>query len=133
MSPRRGGGPPTPRGLLGRQGEAAAAAHLAGLGFRIVARNHACRGGEVDLVAEEGDCLCFVEVRTRRLGPIRPAETVSGAKQQRVVRAARDYLAIHGIPSVGARAMRFDVVEVTPHPAGRLEIVLLRDAFEASE
>ncbi len=110
-----------------------AAAHLEGLGFRILARQHRCRRGEVDLVAEEGECLCFVEVRTRSPGPVGPLESVTVPKQKRVIRAALDYLVRHGIPVTGARAMRFDVVEVHHTREGELRVELCRDAFEGLE
>jgi putative endonuclease len=121
------------RAQLGRRGEAVAETFLRSLGFRILARQHRCRRGEVDLIAEEGDCLCFVEVRTRSHGPVGALETVNGPKQRRVVRAALDYLARQGIPAVGARAMRFDVVEVEQSDGGELRPALLRNAFEAAE
>ena len=55
----------TVRQNLGALGEEAAAALLRKGGYRIVAQNHRCRRGEVDLVAERGELLVFVEVRTR--------------------------------------------------------------------
>jgi len=110
-----------------------AEAYLRGLGFRILARQHRCRFGEVDLIAEEGDCLCFVEVRARSRGPVAPLESVDGRKQRRIARAALDYLARQGIPAAGARAMRFDVVEVHRAPGGRLHAELCRNAFEGLE
>lgn len=110
-----------------------AEAFLTGLGFRILARQHRCRWGEVDLVAEEGDCLCFVEVRTRNPGPVNPLESVTVRKQRRVVRAALDYLVRQAIPVTGARAMRFDVVEIQRTPDGEMRASLCRDAFEGSE
>jgi len=122
-----------PRHTLGRRGEAAAEAHLVALGFRILARRHACRFGEVDLIAEEGDCLCFIEVRTRRPGPVRPFETVGAKKQRRVAAAALDYLVRKGEAAVGGRALRFDVVEVNVSADGALQLDLCRDAFEAPE
>ncbi len=75
----------------GREAEEAAAAWLAEQGFRVLARNHATRRGEVDLVCSEGDTLCFVEVRSRsRSDHGSPAESVTGAKARRVVAAATD-------------------------------------------
>jgi putative endonuclease len=121
------------RARLGRAGEALAESHLKGLGFRILARQHRCRRGEVDLVAEEGDCLCFVEVRTRSPGPVGPLESVTVTKQRRVIRAALDYLVRYRIPVTGARAMRFDVVEVHRTRDGGLRAELCRNAFEGSE
>ncbi len=120
---------PLARASLGRAGEAAAASALERAGFRILARNHACRRGEVDIVALEGDCLCFVEVRTRAPGAIAPAETVNGPKQRRVVAAARDWLWRH--PAEGE--IRFDVASVRAGSGGRLEVELVRNAFDAGE
>ena len=95
---------------LGALGEEAAADLLRSGGYRIVARNHRCPRGEVDLIAERGELLVFVEVRTRATAAFgRPEETVSAAKQRRVVAAARDYLARRRGPQ---RGVRFDVVAV---------------------
>ena len=54
------------RSPLGRWGEARAVRCLESLGCRVVASNWRCKAGEVDIVALDGDCLAFVEVRTRR-------------------------------------------------------------------
>ena len=106
----------TARKRLGDLGEKAAEKLLAANGYRIVARNHRCPRGEVDLVAEQGDLLVFVEVRTRATSAFgAPEETVGDRKQQRLVRAARDFLARWRGPPRGAR---FDVVAVVDHPAG---------------
>ena len=118
----------TVRQKLGALGEQAAAEHLRGLGFRIVAQNHRCRRGEVDLVAERGELLVFVEVRTRATAAFGgPEETVSQAKQRRVVAAARDYLARRRGPE---RAVRFDVVAVTDGPRGP-SLQHFENAFDA--
>jgi putative endonuclease len=130
-------GPPSrdrrARAALGQRGEATAEAYLTGLGFRVLARQHRCRRGEVDLIAEEGDCLCFIEVRARSPGPVNPLESVNGPKQRRIVRAALDYLVREGIPPTGARAMRFDVVQIHRTADGALIPELCRNAFEAAE
>jgi putative endonuclease len=104
------------RRKLGALGEDAAAALLRSRGYRIVAKNHRCRLGEVDLVAEKDDLLVFVEVRTRATAAFGgPEETVNLRKQRRVIAAARDYLAQRRGP---ARALRFDVVAVVDGPQG---------------
>lgn len=104
------------RRRLGDAGEAAAAELLVKAGFRIVARNHRCRRGEVDLIAEQGELLVFVEVRTRETAAFGgPEETVGFKKQRRVVLAAQDYLARRRGP---ARAVRFDVIAVIDAPDG---------------
>jgi putative endonuclease len=104
------------RQKLGALGEEAAADLLRKQGFRIVAQNHRCRLGEVDLVAENAELLVFVEVRTRRTAAFGgPEETVNFRKQRRVIAAARDWLAQRRGP---AKAMRFDVVAVVDGPGG---------------
>ena len=106
----------TGKKLLGDAGEGAAAEMLRSRGYRIVARNHRCRRGEVDLIAEKGELLIFVEVRTRATKAFGgPEETVSPAKQRRVLAAARDFLARWRGPERGAR---FDVVAVVDAPGG---------------
>jgi len=113
----------------GAAGEALAARHLEGLGFRIVARNVHLRHAELDLIAIEGAALVFVEVRLRasaRFGTA--AESVDARKQRRIARAAAELLARGGLPR-HAR-VRFDVVAIdagaTP-PA----VTHFRDAFTA--
>jgi putative endonuclease len=82
----------------------------------VLARNHATRRGEVDLVCREGDVLCFVEVRSRTSrAQGGPEETVGRDKARRVVAAATDWAARNGGLD---RAIRFDVVAVTLGPAG---------------
>jgi putative endonuclease len=100
----------TAKARFGAAGELAAEELLLAKGYRIVARNHRCRRGEVDLIAERGELLVFVEVRTRATAAFGgPEETVSWAKQRRVVMAARDFLARRRGPERGAR---FDVIAV---------------------
>lgn len=98
------------RGELGQQGEAVAEAFLRARRYRILARNFRCRAGEIDLIAEDGRTLVFVEVRSRRgdrLGT--PLESVDARKQARIARVARVFLAGHGL---GDRDARFDVIGV---------------------
>jgi len=98
------------RRALGAFGERLAAAHLEAKGYRIRARNFRCREGEIDIVAEDGDCLVFVEVRTRRGDAFgTPAESVTVAKERRLLTVARAYLQEH--PDVPVN-QRIDVVAV---------------------
>jgi putative endonuclease len=95
---------------LGAFGERVAAAHLEAKGYRIRARNFRCREGEIDIVAEDGDCLVFVEVRTRRGDAFgTPAESVTAAKERRLLTVAKAYLQEHSdVPA----NQRIDVVGV---------------------
>ena len=116
---------------LGRRGEQEAARLLRGSGYRILARNFRTRLGEIDLVAREGDTLCFVEVRARSDSDFGwPEETVDYWKQRRLIRLAQGYLKAHRL---GEAPIRFDVVSVLVSPDGSaLRTRLIKSAFEAS-
>jgi len=112
----------------GLRAEGAAAAWLEGQGYVVLARNHATRRGEVDLVCRDGGTICFVEVRSRsRLDFGSPAATVDPAKARRVVAAAQDWAMRNGGLE---QAMRFDVVAIDlSGSAPRFD--LIRNAFDA--
>lgn len=103
------------RQWLGREGEARAARHLEGRGYRIVARNVRADRVEIDLIACRGSTLVFVEVKTRRrsLGGVHhglAAEAVDPRKQRRLRRGARAWLADNRREARRASRCRFDVV-----------------------
>ncbi|MFW7346837.1 MAG: YraN family protein [Pigmentiphaga sp.] len=88
-SPRRR----SPTQQAGDRAEHAALAHLRAAGLVLVARNVACRAGEIDLVMREGPVLVFVEVRARALGRYGgAAASVGPAKRVRLARAAAHFL-----------------------------------------
>ena len=118
---RRSGGPSTT--ALGRDAEARARRYLAGAGFEILSSNYRTPAGEIDIIAREGDVLCFVEVRSRAdTGSYDPLETITYEKRRRIERAAEVYLEALSGPRP---AVRFDVVSVKGQ-----RIDLLRDAFQ---
>ncbi|MGQ0429692.1 MAG: YraN family protein [Gammaproteobacteria bacterium] len=111
----------------GRAAEAAAARLLEQNGYRILRRNFRTRGGELDLVAEDGGTLAIVEVRYRAGGRYGGgAESITPAKRRRIVHASRVLLA--ALPALARLPARFDVVEVTG-PPDALECRLIRGAF----
>jgi putative endonuclease len=131
ISRRRGGGAARrsdPRRVeTGRGGEEIATRHLEERGLTILERNVRFRDGEIDVVAEEGPVLVFVEVRRRRAEETgTAAESVTGRKRARIVRAARRWLAGH--PRQAARPVRFDVVAVDGEPPA---VEWIRGAFDA--
>ncbi|WP_434390777.1 YraN family protein [Melittangium boletus] len=112
----------------GNEGEAAAVRYLEDQGYRIQARNYACRHGELDVVAEREGTVCFVEVRMRSTAAWGdPSQTVSFAKQRRVVKTALHYLGTHG---VRGRMLRFDVISVVGR-GERATVEHLPGAFDA--
>lgn len=115
------------RQRLARAGEWEAGAELERRGYRLLERNYRCRGGEADLVADDGETLVFVEVKTRsQLGYGLPREAVGWTKQQRLGRAAEHYCATHGIED---RPIRFDVVEVIILRNEVATVEVIQDAF----
>ncbi len=94
---------------LGRWGEDAAANHLRKKGYKIVARNVRSRLGEIDIVASQGDCIVFVEVRTRKSVQMAPEESVTMAKQRRVAALGAEYLSARGTLDV---EWRVDVIAI---------------------
>jgi len=113
---------------LGRKGEDLAAAFLQRQGYGILARNYRRRYGEIDIVAEEGDTLVFVEVKTRKSNRFGSAwEAVTRAKQRQISLVALDYITRHRLQK---RNVRFDVVAVSLADPGKPVIELLRDGFE---
>lgn len=95
--------------LLGRWGEELAARELAGKGYRLVAAGWHCRFGEIDLICEKENFLCFVEVKLRRSERFgTPGAFVDAHKQERLRISAQLYLADH----MTNLQPRFDVVEI---------------------
>jgi putative endonuclease len=112
---RRPAGVRTPKQRAGDAAENAACAHLVENGCRVLARNVRYREGELDVVAQDGPTLVFVEVRLRNRDTFGSAgESVDHFKRKRLVRAAQHYLAQHfGANESGARGLppcRFDVI-----------------------
>lgn len=132
-------GPMTPSSLtrkpwwrrwFGTRSERAGLRYLKSLGYRILTQNYRCSLGELDLIALDGQCIVFVEVRSSESGePSRPAASVDSAKQTRLTSLALHYLKAKRL--LGHQA-RFDVLAVS-WPSGEREptIVHYPNAFEA--
>lgn len=93
--------------------ETQAAVFLEKQGYQILERNFRCPAGEIDLIAKEGEYLCFVEVKyrsERETGT--PEEAVDAKKQKRISRAALYYLMKQGLGDT--TPCRFDVVGIRP-------------------
>lgn len=107
----------------GKLAEELAADYLQGRGLRLIARNYRCRLGEIDLILADGDALVFAEVRLRRNPAYGgAAASVTAAKRQRILGAARHYLS--GRPE---RPCRFDVIVLDALDPDRIEWI--KDAF----
>jgi putative endonuclease len=94
----------------GELGERVAKKYLRRLGLKFLTSNFRSDRGEIDLIFRDGDCLAFVEVKTRSSEDwVRPAAAVNAERRRRLSRAALDYLRLLKNPAV---KIRFDIVEV---------------------
>lgn len=113
----------------GSLGEAAVCSYLQRQGAEILCRNFTVRGGEIDIVAKQGEWLLFVEVKTRRPNALRSgAAAVDAKKQQHIIRAAEQYL----LRFPTDLQPRFDVAEVEYSGSFVRHIEYLAHAFDAS-
>lgn len=110
----------TGTGLIGREGEASAARFLLQNGFELVACNFKVPigrnrkdvqiSGEIDIIALDGDVLCFVEVKTRSSDDFStPLSAVDLRKQRQITRTARVYRKIFGLQKM---RFRYDVIGI---------------------
>ena len=119
----------SPRGALGERAERMACAYLSAHGYELIARNVRFPVGEIDIVAKEGDALCFVEVRSASsTGWGGAAASITRPKQQRLIRAARWYLQSCRLSYLD---VRFDVVAIDWRDEAAPVVELIRGAFTA--
>ena len=112
----------------GTWGEALAAEYLQKHGYKLAAHGYQCRFGEIDLIAWDGDTLCFVEVKTRtNVAMALPREYVTPQKQHKLRATAMLYLAERRLDC----PTRFDVVEVyAEHGFDTARIEYIKNAFQ---
>lgn len=113
---------------LGNKGERLAVRHLKRQGCRVLARQSRSRIGEIDIVALDGDCIVFVEVKTRSTHAAgHPAEAITFAKQKQLTRVALAWLKSRGLLEHRAR---FDVVAITWGDGADPVVEHYKSAFE---
>ena len=112
----------------GLQGEAMVARYLRENGFRLAAHSYRSRFGEIDLIAWDGDVLCFVEVKTRtNVTMALPRDYVTPQKQHKLRATAMLYLAERRLDC----PTRFDVAEVyAEHGFDTARIEYIKNAFQ---
>jgi putative endonuclease len=116
--------------MVGASGERIAASLLEHAGCQIIARNWHCRGGELDVIALDGETLVCVEARVRTgVAHGSAAESVIGVKAKRVLHAVAAF--IDAQPEHADRLVRIDVVAITLDRAGRVvETLHVRNAIQ---
>ena len=111
----------------GKLGERAAKKFLQRQGLKFLAANFRSKHGEIDLVFRDGDCLAFIEVKTRSSEDwTRPAAAVNTVRRRRLSRTALDYLRLLKNPLV---KIRFDIIEVLLMDGKIHEVRHLPNAF----
>lgn len=125
-------GEPKPEHLRrGELGERAAKKFLQCSGLKFLAANYRSEHGEIDLVFRDGDCLCFIEVKTRSSEEwTRPADAVDARKKKLLSQTALDYLRLLKNPEV---KFRFDIVEVLLRDGEVHEVRHLPNSFSLSK
>lgn len=115
---------------IGALGEDFAAKLYEKSGYTVTARNYHSRYGEIDLIAENEDALCFVEVKTRNLTTLgTPAEAVDYRKQKKITLTAMKYLT----EAECYKQPRFDVFELWQRDGKIVRYNLIENAFSAED
>mgnify|MGYP006447452509 CR=1 FL=1 len=114
---------------LGVKGEKAALKEMQRLGLDILHKNFAIHDvGEIDIIARDGACVVFTEVKTRRQkGKSRAGEAVDREKRQKIWKTAKYYLKRTGCKTL---RYRFDVVEVYIYSPWHKEVRYLANAYD---
>lgn len=117
--------------VFGATGEDVAAAFLEQHGLSILTRNYHTRRGEIDLIAMDGGCLVFVEVKSSQRIPLdRLRERIDARKQRRLYLAAQEYL-LKRQPACDT--VRFDALLMRQVRPEEWQVEHLPDAFRLDE
>jgi len=112
---------------LGKSGEEDAARFLKNKGYKLLRRNYKTKLGEIDIVAQDKETLCFIEVKTRSSCIFgHPSEALTYAKQRKLSQLALFFLKEHNLIDKKAR---FDVVTVA-YSQDKPRLELIKNAFE---
>jgi len=94
---------------IGSAGELYASTHLVKEGYTILEKNWTFRKAEIDIICTKGDCLVFVEVKTRTSDHLgEAAAAVTRSKQKHIIRAANAYVQEYE----GEKEIRFDIIGI---------------------
>lgn len=113
----------------GKLGEESVCRYLTERGYTIAVRNYRIKGGEIDIIAENGDYIAFVEVKSRRPDSLVSGfEAVNKRKKGLIIRAASDYCCKH--PNM--LQPRFDVAQVIIEGDSVLSIDYIINAYDTN-
>ena len=110
---------------IGINGEETAVKILKKQGYKIIERNYRTRHGEIDIIAQDGEYTCFVEVKLRKSADFgAPGDFIDERKQQKIIKTAQYYAVKKGIYDT---PMRFDAVLI--NAGKKLKAEVIKDAF----
>ncbi|WP_297955735.1 YraN family protein [uncultured Ruminococcus sp.] len=114
---------------IGKLGEESVCAYLIRRGYKIAARNYRIKGGEIDIIAENGDYMAFVEVKSRKPDSmVSGFEAVNKRKRGLIIKTAADYCCKH--PNM--LQPRFDVAQVIIADGKVLSIDYINNAYDTT-
>ena len=114
---------------IGRLGEDAVCKYLTDSGYTIVERNYRIKGGEIDIIADNGDYIAFVEVKSRKPDSmVSGFEAVNKRKRSLIIKTAADYCCKH--PNM--LQPRFDVAQVIISGEKVLSIDYITNAYDTT-
>ena len=112
---------------IGQCGEETAVKILKKNGYKIIERNYRTRQGEIDIIAQDGEYTCFVEVKFRKNDDFGdPGDFIDERKQQKIIKTAQYYAVKKGIYDT---PMRFDAVLITAGTGKKINAEVIKDAF----
>jgi putative endonuclease len=112
--------------IIGKTGETAAVAFIRQQGYTLLEQNYRAPFAEIDIIASQAGCICFIEVKTRTsLKRGLPRESVHHLKQQKIISGAWFYLKEKKIVN---QPVRFDVIDILLTNAPP-KITLIKNAF----
>lgn len=113
----------------GALGEQAVKKYITEKGYNVIAENYTVRGGEIDLIAANGDELHFIEVKTRKSSDLYTGlESIDIKKQKRIAMAAVKFCTEHGFDLQPC----FDAALVCMEDGIVLSIDYYENAFETT-
>lgn len=110
----------------GRLYEIVAEEYLKRRKYKILEKNFLWRKGEIDIIVEKEGKIIFIEVRSKKQGDIKGYETVTPAKQKKIIETAKLYLESKNLS--GKKDVRFDVISIN-FKDNEIEIEHFEDAF----
>lgn len=114
---------------FGQEGEKLAVQYLQSKGYTIIGTNWRCTDGEIDIIAQNGSMLVFVEVRTRHAATTERAfESITPRKRDKMTRLAHAYLSAHELNE--GTLWRVDVIGIAIPRSGKPIIEHSEDALD---